>query len=173
MVCDAVKETASNHTFINISDDRFRVSESDILTTIREYCIDTGQEPVIGIHAVSRCLFESYALYIRHSIDNLTKLTGKTYTRLEIMNGGVRNEVLLQMFADACRIPVAAESPWASACGNLLLQMYATGAVRSEAELNKVARASCQTRIYKCNPSSYWEERLQYMLQNNLFKEET
>lgn len=173
MVCDAVKETASNHTFINISDDRFRVSESDILTTIREYCIDTGQEPVIGIHAVSRCLFESYALYIRHSIDNLTKLTGKTYTRLEIMNGGVRNEVLLQMFADACRIPVAAESPWASACGNLLLQMYAVGAVRSEAELNKVARASCQTKIYKCNPSSYWEERLQYMLQKNLFKEET
>lgn len=168
-VCQAVLETKENHTFLNISDDRFRVSEADILSVIEKYCVDTGQKTVKGMPAVARCLFESYALYIRHSMEALERLTGKTYRCIETMNGGVRNPVLLQMIADACGIPVAAESPWASACGNLLLQLYAAGTAGSREELDQIARASCTTTVYESNPSSEWEERLQYMREKNLF----
>ncbi len=171
MVCDAVKKAEDNYTFLDISDDRFRVSETDIIQTIYDYCSETGQRPVEGMQQTARCLFESYALYIRWSIERISRLTGITYKRLEAMNGGVRNKLLLQMFADASGIPVAAQSPWASACGNLLLQLYAAGEADSQEELGRIAFYSCGPVIYKSNPSPYWEERLQYMKQKGLFKE--
>ncbi|MCD8121606.1 MAG: rhamnulokinase [Clostridiales bacterium] len=172
MVCQAVSEAGENRTFLNISDDRFRVSESNILTAIENYCIDTGQEPVREWKAVARCLFESYALYIRYNLELLGSLTGKRYESLEALNGGVRNTTLLQMLADATGIPVTAQSDWASACGNLLMQLYATEVFASREDLDRAAEHSCRPVIYRSRPSSFWEERLQYMKQRQLFEGE-
>lgn len=170
-VCSVVEQAADNHTFIDISDDRFRVSESDILQTIHDYCLETGQQPVEGMAATARCLFESYALYICWSMKRLSSLTGVDYQEIDTMNGGVRNRVLLQMFADAAGVPVMAASPLSSACGNLLMQLYASGKITSQEMLNEVAYASVKPVFYKSNHSSYWEDRLQYIKEKCLFKE--
>ena len=170
-VCSAAEQVPGNYTFIDISDDRFRVSESDILKTIRDYCMETGQPPTEGMAETARCLFESYALYICWSMQRLSSLTGITYQQLDTMNGGVRNQTLLQMFADAAGVPVMAASPLSSAMGNLLMQLYASGRVASKEKLNEVTYASVRPVFYESNHSSYWEERLQYMKEKGLFKE--
>lgn len=173
MVCHAAQNFRENRTFLNISDDRFRVSENNILGAIHNYCIETGQKPVEGIEETSRCLFESYALYIKWSMERLSKITKVSYQSLEAMNGGVFNQLLLQMFADATEVPVIARSPWASAMGNLLLQLYAHKEIGSERELGEVALMSCTPITYESNHSSYWGECLQYMKDKGLYKEDS
>lgn len=170
-VCSEVQKVKENHTFINISDDRFRVAEEDILKTIREYCEETGQQQVEGMARTARCLFESYALYIRWSVERLSSLTGITYHEIDAMNGGVKNTLLLQMISDAAGIPVVACSPLASAYGNLLMQLYASGVLTSKEELEQVCYDSTQPVRYQSNPSRYWDERLEYMKEKGLFKE--
>lgn len=170
-VCEAVQSVTENYTFLDISDDRFRVSETDILETIREYCLETGQEPVKGMADTARCLFESYALYIRWSLERLSSLTGMEYRELDVMNGGVKNTVLLQMISDAAGIPVLAASPLASVSGNLLMQIYAEGEISSREKFDQVVYESVMPVIYKSNPSPYWDERLRYMKEKGLFKE--
>lgn len=170
-VCRIVEDTPSNYTFIDISDDRFRVSESDILKTIDDYLRETSQPPVKSQEEVFRCLFESYALYILWSMERLSSLTGITYEELDTMNGGVKNRTLLQMFADAAGVPVMAASPLSSALGNLLMQLYASGMLDGPEALNEAAYASVQPVFYQSHHSSYWEERLQYMKEKGLFKE--
>lgn len=171
-VCAAAQESGRNRTFINISDDRFRVSEKDLTQVIRNYCIETGQICPEGMGEVSRCLFESYALYLRWCLKNLSRITGRIYKELIAVNGGVRNKLLMQMFADAAGIPVVAGSPLASVAGNLLMQLYAGGEAGSKEDLEQIAAASWIPQVYESSHSPYWEECLQYMEHIGLFREE-
>ncbi|MBS6397651.1 MAG: rhamnulokinase [Clostridiales bacterium] len=171
-VCNSVQKVTDNFTFIDISDDRFRVSESDIIKTIQEYCSNTGQKPVYGMEATARCLFESYAAYICWSVERLSSLTGISYREIHTMNGGVRNKVLLQMIADAAGIPVVAASSLSSACGNILMQIYGEGKLSSGEEFEKTAYASVLPVRYESNHSPGWDERLRYIKEKGLFKED-
>lgn len=172
MVCTAAAEAEKSETFINISDDRFRVSEADLDKVIYDYCIQTGQKPVEGVGPVSRCLFESYALYLRWNLEQLQEITGKRYNGMTAVNGGVKNKFLMQLLADVLEIPIMAGSPLASACGNLLMQLYAAGIVRTGKELEEAAAVSWIPRIYECKDSKGWKQRLEQIKQKDLFKEE-
>ncbi|MDO4475174.1 MAG: FGGY family carbohydrate kinase [Lachnospiraceae bacterium] len=169
MVCEAVKSAPQNFSFINVSDDRFRVSETDILKTISDYCRETGQPEVSGMQQVARCLFESYALCVAWNIGELERITGKHYEQIVALNGGVQNKLLLQMFADAAGISVVAGSPWASACGNLLLQLYGTKAIGTKEELERAAFASCRLETYESRRSLYWQDRMKHITKSGFF----
>ncbi len=168
-VCAAAEHVKDNQTFIDIGDDRFRVSGSNLPETIREYCLETGQKCVEGIGDTSRCLFESYALYLKWNIKRLSRITGETYRELVAVNGGVRNRLLMQMFADAAGIPVVAGSPLASVGGNLLMQLYASGEANNKEELEQIASATWEPVVYECSHAGRWEECLQYLEHRNLF----
>ena len=162
-VCAAAEKVRDNRTFIDISDDRFRVSGDNLPETIREYCLETGQKCVEGVGDTSRCLFESYALYLKWNIRRLSRITGETYRELVAVNGGVRNRLLMQMFADAAGIPVVAGSPLASVGGNLLMQLYAAGEAKTLWELEQIASATWEPVVYESSHLSRWDEWLEYL----------
>ncbi|MEY8351972.1 FGGY-family carbohydrate kinase [Lachnospiraceae bacterium 54-53] len=170
-ICRAVQSCGKNTSFIHVSDDRFRVTEADLPSLIREYLRQTGQKPVEGLGETARCLFESYALQLRWCLDKLSGITGVEYRKLVAVNGGVKNRLLLQMFADATGLPVIAGSPLASACGNLLMQISAAGEAGTPEEMNQVAARSWAPETYESRSSSYWVERYQIIKQKGLFRE--
>lgn len=121
-LCEQAKNVTENDTYLDISDDIFRISEINILSVIHKYCIDTHQKFPKEIGSMTQCLFESYCLYIRWNIEKLKKITKSNYTVLYALNGGVKNSYLMQMLADCIQIEVHAESSIASAIGNLSVQ---------------------------------------------------
>ncbi|MBO0825422.1 MAG: rhamnulokinase, partial [Actinobacteria bacterium] len=64
--------------------------------------------------------------------------------------GGSRNELLCQLTADACGLPVVAGPAEATAIGNVLIQARALGAAPADVtELRELVRASYPLRRYE------------------------
>ncbi|MFI5938371.1 rhamnulokinase family protein [Actinoplanes sp. NPDC051494] len=78
---------------------------------------------------IVRCIMDSLALAHRKAVRQASALSGKTVAAVHIVGGGARNELLCQLTADACGLPVLAGPVEATALGNLLVQARAAGAI--------------------------------------------
>jgi rhamnulokinase len=88
----------------------------------------TGQPPPGGPPAVVRCVLDSLALAYRRAIRQVQELSGRSVDTVHVVGGGARNDLLLQLTADACGLPVVAGPVEATALGNILVQARALGA---------------------------------------------
>ncbi|MFF0338907.1 rhamnulokinase family protein [Kribbella sp. NPDC004875] len=94
---------------------------------IDEHCRATGQEPPRSRGAVVRCILESLALAYRRTLRSAQSLADREVDVLHVIGGGSQNELLCQLTADACGVPVLAGPVEASALGNVLVQARALG----------------------------------------------
>ncbi|MEV4278948.1 rhamnulokinase [Actinoplanes xinjiangensis] len=86
--------------------------------------------PADASHAtIVRCILDSLALAHRRAVRQARELAGRPVTVVHLVGGGVRNELLCQLTADACGLPVLAGPVEATAIGNLLVQARAAGVV--------------------------------------------
>jgi rhamnulokinase len=60
------------------------------------------------------------------------ELSGRHVDAVHIVGGGARNELLCQLTADACGLPVLAGPVEATALGNVLVQARAAGAISGD-----------------------------------------
>lgn len=132
---------------IDPEDPRF-AQPGDMPARIAEYCVETGQAPPATPGAVVRCVLESLAGAIAGVVEVLVRLTGQRVQTVHVVGGGVRNELLMQMVADACGRRVVAGPAEATALGNVLLQALAQGRVASLAELREFAARASRLRTF-------------------------
>ena len=57
---------------------------------------------------IIRCVYDSLALCVRDELRVLEALRGRRYPALHIVGGGIQAQLLMQLVADACGIPVLA-----------------------------------------------------------------
>ncbi len=123
---------------------------------IRTYCQRTGQ-PVPGtVGAVARVAYESLALKYWLTLEEIEALVGRRMGQLHIVGGGSQNRLLNQLAADATGRAVVAGPVEATAIGNLLLQMMATGVVASLAEGRELVRCSFAVETYEPRRDERW-----------------
>ncbi|SMC92435.1 rhamnulokinase [Lentzea albidocapillata] len=77
---------------------------------------------------IVRSILDSLALAHRDAIVDAQRLSGKEVDVVHIVGGGSHNELLCQLTADACGLPVVAGPAEATALGNVLVQARAVGA---------------------------------------------
>ncbi len=94
----------------------------DIPTRIVEACRRLGQPVPDGPAEIVRCILDSLAVAYRDALLDAQRLSGKEIDVVHVVGGGSRNEVLCQLTADACGLPVLAGPVEATALGNLLVQ---------------------------------------------------
>jgi rhamnulokinase len=87
---------------------------------------------VTGRPELVRCVLDSLALAHRRAVRQAQELSGKQVEAVHIVGGGARNELLCQLTADACGLPVLAGPVEATALGNVLVQARATGAIHGD-----------------------------------------
>jgi rhamnulokinase len=78
--------------------------------------------------AISRCIVDSLAVAYRRHVRTAAALAGVSLDVVHIVGGGSQNELLCQLTADACELPVVAGPVEAAALGNVLVQGRALGA---------------------------------------------
>jgi len=88
----------------------------------------SGQRSPDGPAAAVRCILDSLALAYRRAIAQVQELSGVSAAVVHLVGGGARNDLLLQLTADACGLPVVAGPVEAAALGNVLVQARALGA---------------------------------------------
>ncbi len=98
---------------------------------------------------IVRSILDSLAIAHRDAIADAQRLSGKEVEVVHIVGGGSHNELLCQLTADACGLPVVAGPAEATALGNVLAQARAVGAVHGTlADLRTLVRRSQPLRRY-------------------------
>ncbi|MCE3551025.1 rhamnulokinase [Pseudonocardia sp. RS11V-5] len=115
-------------TVVDPDDPRF-LPPGDMPARIAEVCAETGQEPSRNRATVVRCILDSLALAYRRTVRRAAELSGREIGVVHLVGGGARNELLCQLTADACGLPVLAGPVEAAALGNALVQARAAGVV--------------------------------------------
>jgi rhamnulokinase len=130
----------------------------DMPARIRAYCARTGQPVPADRGTVARIVLESLALKYRRTLEMLDELVGHRLAVLHIMGGGTQNRLLSRLAANAIARPVVAGPIEATAAGNILMQMLATGAIDSLAEGRAVIRRSFSTERFEPQDTAAWDE---------------
>lgn len=108
-------------------DDRAFLAPGNMPARIDEYCARTGQDKPATRAATVRCILESLALAYRRTLRSAREIAGREIDVVHVIGGGSQNELLCQLTADACGVPVLAGPVEASALGNVLVQARALG----------------------------------------------
>jgi rhamnulokinase len=112
---------------VDVDDPAF-LPPGDMPGRIAAACRATGQQPPQRRAATVRCILESLALAYRRTVALAASLSDRTVEVVHVVGGGARNELLCQLTADACGVPVLAGPVEAAALGNVLVQARALGA---------------------------------------------
>lgn len=126
---------------VDVNDDCFLAPES-MIDAVRDYCRETGQPVPTNVGEIMQCVYLSLAKCYADAIRGLSRLTGKTYTSVNIVGGGCQDQYLNQMTASATGLPVYAGPVEGTAIGNLLVQMMADGVYSSLWEARNAIRDS-------------------------------
>jgi rhamnulokinase len=131
-------------------DDPVFFPPGDMPARIAEACARTGQ-PVPSTPAqVVRCILDSLALAHRAAVLDAQRLSGREVEVVHVVGGGARNEMLCQLTADACGLPVEAGPVEATALGNVLVQARALGTVGPDlTALRRLVRCGEPIRRYE------------------------
>lgn len=122
---------AQPHTALLDLDDPAFASPGNMPAKIVAQCQRTHQPAPQSPGQFARVILESLAVSYRRVIAMLEEITGKKFTRLHIVGGGSRNELLNQMAADSTGLEVLAGPVEATAIGNILTQAITTGQIPS------------------------------------------
>lgn len=125
---------------------------------VKTFCGKTKQHIPETVGEIMRCIYESLALKYRLALGQLESVTGKSFSVLHILGGGIQAQLLCQLTADSCRIPVIAGPVEATALGNIIIQLVAVGGLKSIEEGRiLVAKSECLKR-YEPADQKCWEK---------------
>ncbi len=120
----------------------------DMAQEVRAACVESNQRAPEDAGALIRCCLDSLAHAYKQALDGLEHLLGTKFDALHIVGGGSQNRLLNQLTADAVGIPVIAGPSEATAIGNVLAQLVASGTVADWAQAREVARRSFPTETF-------------------------
>jgi rhamnulokinase len=131
-------------------DDPAFLPPGDMPARIAAACRRLGQPAPATPAQTVRCIVDSLALAHRAALADAQRLSGRDVDVVHVVGGGSRNELLCQLTADACGLPVEAGPVEAGALGNVLVQGRALGAVGADlAAMRALLRATQRVRRYQ------------------------
>lgn len=142
--------------FIN-GDDPLFMPPGDMCERIAQFARQTNQPVPADRAAAIRAAFESLVFKYRYVLDMLESLTGDTIHTLHIVGGGTRNTFLNRWIAAATGRTVKTGPSEATAAGNVLLQMLATGELNTLAEGRECIRRSFPSETFEPENQAPWD----------------
>lgn len=134
------------------------MAPSNMPEAVQDFCRKTGQPVPQDKGAILRCINDSLAFRYRWAFDILEKIAGETIDVLHIVGGGIQNRLLNQSAANAVNRPVLTGPVEATAMGNILMQMYGVGEVKSLAEGRELMRQSFPPEEFTPEDTQSWDE---------------
>lgn len=116
---------------------------------IKSYCAKNGKAVPQDDAQLIRLIFDSLAAKYADVLGKLQQVSPFEIKTLHVIGGGAQNDLLNQMTADACGIPVVAGPSEATALGNIMVQARAAGLVGSLAEMRRYILRSIETKRYE------------------------
>lgn len=139
-------------------DDPCFANPASMIEAIQQYCDESGQPVPHTYGEITRCIFDSLALRYKEVFNYLKKFSDTPLTKLHVIGGGSRNNLLNRFTANALGVPVVAGPSEATAIGNIMLQAKAAGMVANVAEMRHMIRRSVEVTEIQPKETEKWEE---------------
>ncbi len=135
------------------------LSPGDMPGRINAHLCRAGHRPIADKGQMVRSILESLALRYRWVLERIEEITGKRIGCLNIVGGGIQNELLCQFTADAIGRRVITGPIEATATGNILMQAKAAGQIGSLAEARQIVRESFELKEYQPQDTDVWDKQ--------------
>ncbi|HAG69022.1 MAG TPA: rhamnulokinase [Lachnospiraceae bacterium] len=142
---DASKEKIAS--IVDCQDECF-LSPDDMAEAIRDYCRKTSQQVPETLPELAAVIYNSLAKCYMDKLKEIEKLSGKKYDRIHIIGGGSNAVYLNELTAKYTGIPVYAGPGEATAIGNVLAQMLASGVFRELSEARECVGRSFEVKVF-------------------------
>ncbi len=116
----AARAASAYTTTVNVNDASF-LNPDSMIGAVRAFA------PVSTVGELMQCVYLSLAKCYADAIVNLSKITGKTYTSINIVGGGSKDKYLNELTAQATGLDVLTGPTEGTAIGNLIVQMIVGG----------------------------------------------
>jgi len=138
-------------TFINTEDPVFLQNNDDMPQLIRSYCLQNNMPVPQSTGEISRCIYESLVMTVKHYFELLVENYGRKINKLHLTGGGTNNRLFCQWLSNALGVTIIAGPVEASSTGNLLMQLMADNEIKSIEEGRLLSLNS--TKLIKYEPS--------------------
>ena len=136
-------------SLIDVDQNRF-LNPVNMIEEIQAACMENNQAVPVRSGEVAACVFHSLVKSYHAAILQIEEMNGRTYDQVNIIGGGAQNEYVNQLLANVTGKLVVSGPVEATAIGNLLVQMRATGHINTLADARKLVAASFPLK--KFNP---------------------
>ena len=154
-------EASAPFTAMIDPDDPTFTPAGDMPARIAVFCARTGQAPPSTRGEVVRTILESLALRYRMALEAIEGIVERRVDTLHIVGGGGQNLLLNQFTANAVGRPVVVGPVEATAAGNILMQMVASGRYRRWPRDARSFVAASSWLTYLPKDADEWEEAYQ------------
>lgn len=133
-------------SLVNLEEPVF-TSDADPVEMLCTYCRRTGQPVPRTLGETARCIYESMALQYRQTVIQLQKLSGRRFTKLGIVGGGGKNDLLNRMIANVTQMKVEVGPYESASIGNILMQAVAEGKI-AKSDFPQIIRESFALKTF-------------------------
>ena len=129
---DFVKEAKGAEGFSSVVDvnDLSFFAPKSMVDAVKDYCKKTGQKVPETVGEIVLCVYLSLAIGYKNAINDLEKITGKKFTKINIVGGGCQNVLLNELTAKYSGRKVITGPIEATATGNIIAQMISAGVIK-------------------------------------------
>ena len=113
-------------SIVDVNDNCFLAPDS-MIQAVKEYCTKTGQQVPDTTGELLVVIYNSLAKSYAETINEIEKMTGRTFKRLHIVGGGCQDNYLNQKTKAYTGKEVYAGPIEGTALGNLMVQMLKSG----------------------------------------------
>ncbi|MEN8193725.1 MAG: rhamnulokinase family protein [Bacteroidota bacterium] len=147
----------NTNRWLNLNDVRF-LKAGEMPEKISAFLNETNQNSADDIGSIIRIVLESLAFNYKKTIEEIEKVIGKRIEKLHAVGGGIQNELLSQLTADALCMEVIAGPIEGTIIGNIGIQAIATKDVENLSQWREVVKNSFSPKVYKPKNPMYFEE---------------
>ncbi|MBU8567027.1 rhamnulokinase [Virgibacillus pantothenticus] len=147
-LADLAEEIEDNKSYINPNAEPFS-KLGNMEEKIQNFCMKTNQEiPKTKRHLV-RVILESLAMSYRNTIEQIEDITNRQINQIQMVGGGIQNELLCQLTADFTSREVIAGPIEASSLGNVISQLITLGLINRREDIVTLIKNSEKIKTYK------------------------
>lgn len=141
---DEASRLPAFRSLVDVGDPRF-AAPGNMPHKVRQACAATGEPVPETDAAIVRCVLDSMALAVAAALEEAEQCAGRTVHTVHVVGGGAASDLLLALVAATTGREVIAGPVEASAVGNLLVQLEASGQLHGRDEMRHVLFRSLRT----------------------------
>ncbi|MFA9376460.1 MAG: rhamnulokinase family protein [Lachnotalea sp.] len=146
-IIHASREARNQNFIIDPNDQRF-TAPFNMMQEVISYCEEHGQGTPEGLGEIAMAIYNGLTQEYKSTVANLEVITGKTIPCINMVGGGIQDQLLCELTAHATGKKVVAGPIEGSVLGNIIMQLKAIGAIHSLEEGRKIIKESFEQKIH-------------------------